>query len=92
MPWSDELNREYTLDEARFWREVRHAIKANQGIAPVYPIAQNMSIPKHREQQLVRTWMNDDLVRGIGGGTARLTLTPFGRRFTFEDRYSDIEE
>jgi hypothetical protein len=92
MRYSDELGREYTKQEARFWREVKHAIQANRGVASVYPVAQNMGIPKHREQQLVRTWMNDGLVRGLDGGTARLTLTPFGRRFTFEDRYSDIME
>jgi len=92
MPYSDELGREYTKQEARFWREVKYAIKANRGITSVYPIAQGMGIPKHREQQWVRTWMNDDLVRGLDGGTARVTLTPFGRQFTFEERYRDIEE
>lgn len=91
MPYSDELNREYTETEARLWREIQHLDKADPFKPRVVPVARGMGIHEERARQFVRTWANDDLVRVTDIGSGIVTLTPFGRRFTFEERYSDIE-
>lgn len=91
MPYSDELGRQYTVDEARFWREVQHVSKTTPGNVRIVPIAEEFGIHPQRARQHVRTWANDGLVRNVGQNANIVTLTPFGRRFTFEERYRDIE-
>ncbi len=91
MPYSEELGREYTEQEARFWREVQHVGKAGSGIVRVAEVGDNRSWSLQRTKQFVSTWVNDDLVRKVGQSPYKVTLTPFGRRFTFEERYRDIE-
>jgi Mn-dependent DtxR family transcriptional regulator len=91
MPYSDDLNREYTKEEARFWREVQFAAKNNPGSQPIVDIAQGMGISGQRAAQYGRTWANDGLVVVVGWNGRTITLTPFGRRFTFGGSYGDIE-
>lgn len=92
MPYSDELGREYTKKEARFWREIKHAQLNTPGNIRPYDVASGMGINKQRMFQHLRTWDNDDLIRLFGGPMYNFTITGFGRQFTFEDRYGDIEE
>lgn len=93
MPYSEELDREYTVEEARLWREVQFTSKSGPtATVRVLPIAEGMGISGERVGQFVRTWENDDLVRAIGPSDRKVTLTSFGRRFTFEESYSDLEE
>jgi hypothetical protein len=91
MPYSKELNREYTDEEARLWREVQHIDRSDTYRPRVVKIARGDGIHEERARQYVRTWSNDDLVRTIDISSGLVTLTPFGRRFTFEERYGDIE-
>lgn len=91
MPHSDELNREYTTTEAKFWREVQHAVKNDVGSVPIIPIGRQFGYDEQRVGQIGRTWDNDGLCRTSQSGRVVLTLTEFGRRFTFEGRYGDIE-
>lgn len=91
MPHSDELNREYTLEEARLWREIQFQDRASPYDPRVVPQAKQSGIHEERTRQFLRTWENDGLVRVLAISDGKVTLTPFGRRFTFEDRYSDIE-
>lgn len=90
MPYSDELDREYTDEEARFWREAQFAAKSSGGRVRLIPIAESFSYNEQQVGQRGRTWQNDGLVVTAQSGRVILTLTPFGRRFTFEDSYSDI--
>lgn len=92
MPYSDELGREYTNQEARFWREAQHAAKNAHGQVRLVPIGDGFGIHPERVSQIGRTWENDGLVVTSQGGRVILSLTPFGRKFTFEESYSDIEE
>lgn len=91
MPWSDDLGREYTEEEARLWREVQHADQASPYRARVVHIAREYGIHEERARQFARTWDNDDLVRVVSISDGTVTLTGFGRRFQFEERYRDIE-
>ena len=91
MPYSEELGREYSVEEARLWREVQFAAKANGGSTRVVSIAQQFGIHPQRVSQIGRTWENDDLAVTSQAGRVVLTLTQFGRTFTFEERFGDIE-
>lgn len=91
MPYNDELDRDYTKKEARLWREVRHQDQADPFSPEVVKVARGFGIHEERARQHARTWQNDGLVVLIEVGSAQVTLTKFGRRFTFEERYSDIE-
>lgn len=91
MPYNDDLDREYTREEARFWREVQFAAKNTDGQVRLLPIAESFSYSERQVGQQGRTWDNDGLVRTVQSGRVVLTLTPFGRRFTFEDSFGDIE-
>lgn len=91
MPYSDELNREYTDEEARFWRELQFAVKNTPGAVRPEDVAQGQGIDKRQMVQYLRTWDNDGLLRFFEGATYRVSLTEFGRQFTFEGRYGDIE-
>lgn len=91
VPYNDELGREYTAGEARFWRELRHAeMHTPYSIRP-YEVAQSVGIDKQRMLQHLRTWDNDGLLVFTAGGNYTVTLTEYGRSFTFEERYRDIE-
>lgn len=91
MPYSDELGRRYTDEEARFWREVQFAAKSRQGRVRLIPVAQPFSYTEEQVGQVGRTWENDGLVITAQSGRVVLSLTRFGRKFRFEDSYSDIE-
>jgi hypothetical protein len=91
MPYSDELGREYTLDEARFWREAQFAAKNDPASVRLIPIGQPFGYSEQRIGQIGRTWENDALCVTTNSGRVLATLTPFGERFTFEESYGDIE-
>jgi len=91
MPYSDDLRRDYTAKEARFWREAQHAAKERNSVRLV-PIAQSFGIGERRVGQIGRTWQNGGLCTTAQSGRVIITLTSFGRRFTFEKAYSDIEQ
>lgn len=91
MPYSDELERDYTNAEARLWREAQHAMKAPGGQVRLIPLAAEMSFSEEQIGQIGRTWQNDGLVVTAQSGRVILSLTEFGRNFRFEDSYSDIE-
>lgn len=91
VPYSDELGREYTNEEARFWREAQHAAQGPGGQVRLVPIARSFSYTEQQVGQIGRTWENDGLVATSQAGRVILTLTPFGRNFRFEESYGDIE-
>lgn len=85
MPYSDELNREYTTEEERFWKEAKYQAKQSPGTLRIMPVARGLGVSEQRARQFARTWDNDDLVRVIDPGANKITLTPFGRQFEFGD-------
>lgn len=91
MPYSDELNRQYTITEARYWRELRHAVLSSPEYVSPYEVAQMFGIDKQRMLQHLRTWENDGLIIFHQGHLYMVNITGFGRRFTFEESYSDLE-
>jgi len=91
MPFNDLLNREYTLDEARFWREAQYAAQARGSAVRLVPIGQQFGYDEQRIGQVGRTWQNDDLCITSQSGRVIAALTSLGHRFTFEDNYSDLE-
>jgi len=92
MPESDELGREYTDREARLWREAQFAVKARGGAVRLSQTEEGAGMDLNKLAQIGRTWSNDNLARVSDGGRTVVSLTPFGRQFTFEDTFGDIEE
>lgn len=90
MPYSDELDREYEKEEAKLWREAQFASKSKGVSVRLIPLAQEYSYDEQQVGQLGRTWQNDGLCITSQSGRVLVTLTTFGRRFTFEDSYGDL--
>lgn len=91
MPYTDALDRQYTATEARLWREVQHASENKGGQVRLVPLASQMPLNEQQIGQMGRTWENDGLAVTAQSGRVVLTLTDYGRRFTFEESYADIE-
>ena len=91
MPYNADLDRNYTKEEARLWREVQFQDSNSPYTPRSVQLGRGMGISEQQVRQYLRTWENDNLCRVIDIGTGQVTLTPFGRDFRFERRYSDIE-
>lgn len=92
MPHNDELGREYTKKEARLWREAKHVMLSRGGQVRLVPIGGQFGYNEQQVGQVGRTWQNDGLCVTAQSGRVLLTLNEFGRQFTFEDSYKDIEK
>lgn len=85
MPYSEELGREYTIKESRFWKEANFVHRKEPGATRLIPIAQQFGIDEARVGQIGRTWHNDGLIIESKSGRVIATLTKFGRDFEFDE-------